>query len=204
MAGRGLRLKSHTDHCLVLDFAGLVSMHGAITDIKIPKKNGEGEGVPPMKECPKCMEIQHAAKKICVSCGFEFPVEKKEDDLYLRNDDIMGIEPNRLDVQFWRWENVTSKKTGNDMLKVTYYGDIGQKPVIEFFCINHPGYASIRAWKSLNEMGIDTDNIEVLNNSTMPDFIVYKKDGNFNKILQRGVKDGRIKRDIKRTVDCVV
>jgi DNA repair protein RadD len=31
MAGRGMRVKSHTDHCLVLDFAGVVEAHGPIT-----------------------------------------------------------------------------------------------------------------------------------------------------------------------------
>ena len=39
-AGRGLRLKSHTDHCLVLDFAGVVEQHGPITNITTPNKPG--------------------------------------------------------------------------------------------------------------------------------------------------------------------
>jgi DNA repair protein RadD len=38
MAGRGMRVKSHTDHCLVLDFAGVVASHGPITNVQISKK----------------------------------------------------------------------------------------------------------------------------------------------------------------------
>ena len=38
MAGRGMRVKSHTDHCLVLDFAGVVATHGPITAVQPPKE----------------------------------------------------------------------------------------------------------------------------------------------------------------------
>jgi DNA repair protein RadD len=38
MAGRGMRVKSHTDHCLVLDFAGVVEAHGPITNCSNAQK----------------------------------------------------------------------------------------------------------------------------------------------------------------------
>jgi DNA repair protein RadD len=38
MAGRGMRPKSHTDHCLVLDFAGVVETHGPITAVQPRRK----------------------------------------------------------------------------------------------------------------------------------------------------------------------
>src|SRR5690606_25397124 len=42
MAGRGMRLKPHTDHCLVLDFAGNVERHGPIVNVEPPKPAGKG------------------------------------------------------------------------------------------------------------------------------------------------------------------
>jgi superfamily II DNA or RNA helicase len=49
MAGRGMRVKSHTDHCLVLDFAGVVETHGPITAVQPPEEGrrwrSPGQGV---------------------------------------------------------------------------------------------------------------------------------------------------------------
>lgn len=67
MAGRGLRPKSHTDHCLVLDFAGVVSTHGPITAVQPPKRTGSGEkeGEAPVKVCENCDELVHLSAKVC-------------------------------------------------------------------------------------------------------------------------------------------
>ena len=56
MAGRGMRIKSHTDHCLVLDFAGCVAAHGPVTAVVPPKKAGEKGGTAPVKACEECGE----------------------------------------------------------------------------------------------------------------------------------------------------
>ena len=66
MAGRGMRLKSHAKDCLVLDFAGNVSTHGPITEVRPPTKTGgEGDGDPPVKACEVCGELVNISVKVC-------------------------------------------------------------------------------------------------------------------------------------------
>jgi DNA repair protein RadD len=89
MAGRGMRVKSHTDHCLVLDFAGVVASHGPITNVQISKKSGTGNGEMPVKVCDKCGELVHISIMICPACLHPFP-DPEHKKLELHHDDIMG------------------------------------------------------------------------------------------------------------------
>lgn len=182
MVGRGLRVKSHINNCLVLDFAGLIETHGPITNVQKPTKKGEGGGPPPMKECPDCMEIVHASLKKCYECGYDFPCDSIEHDIRLRNDDINGQLPDDLDVTFCRIEKKKSKKTNIDMFHVIYYGKTFDQPINEFICPFHPGYAGIIGKRLCKEMSIDVDNIKILNRPTK---IKYKKDGKYYKIIGR-------------------
>jgi DNA repair protein RadD len=76
MAGRGMRPKSHTDHCMVLDFAGVVQTHGPITAVNPKKPSGKGEGEAPVKVCEACKELNHISAKECIACGEPFPEPK--------------------------------------------------------------------------------------------------------------------------------
>jgi hypothetical protein len=87
MAGRGMRVKSHTDHCLVLDFAGVVATHGPITAVQPPKKAGDGNGEAPVKVCDNCGELCAISVANCPACGHAFP-EPERKKLELRDDDI--------------------------------------------------------------------------------------------------------------------
>lgn len=55
-----------------MDFAGNINRHGPIDQIE-PKKPGKGTGEAPIRLCPECFEICHAAARACSCCGFEFP-----------------------------------------------------------------------------------------------------------------------------------
>lgn len=91
MAGRGLRPKSHTDHCLVLDFAGAVKMHGPITAVKSPsQKVGSVGGEALVKVCSHCSEICYASQKCCHVCGDEFPIPEMKQLKLDADADIMG------------------------------------------------------------------------------------------------------------------
>jgi len=91
MAGRGLRPKSHTDHCLVLDFAGAVKMHGPITAVKSPSQKGESEGGEALiKVCSNCSEICYASQRCCHVCGAEFPAPEMKPLNLDADADIMG------------------------------------------------------------------------------------------------------------------
>lgn len=134
MVGRGLRLKEHGGDCIVLDFAGNVSRHGAITSVIAPDQKN-----PSPRICPECDEILSPKAKQCSACGFELPPpeprdvqEREKPNLRLHQDDIMGGLQS-LDVTQVGWSVHTSKTTGMQMLKCRYYGGLSDSPVDQYF-----------------------------------------------------------------------
>ena len=206
MAGRGMRPKSHTDHCLVLDFAGVVETHGPITNVRPPNKKEKGDGEAPVKLCDECGELVYISATVCPACGTPFPPPVRP-DLVLRDDDIMGLRGSEMDVTSWNWRKHTSKTSGKEMLAVTYYGALSDVPVTEYLCVLHDGYAGEKARKlfvnifdkakhlksyslSLDDTGtkvlegLDSD-VHKMQNSKPPSSIEYTKDGKFYRILNR-------------------
>jgi DNA repair protein RadD len=201
MAGRGMRVKSHTDHCLVLDFAGVVATHGPITNVQPPKKAGDGNGEAPVKVCDNCGELVHISVMVCPACGHAFP-EPERKKLELRDDDIMGLEGKDMEITSWNWRRHVSKASGKEMLSCTYYGDLSAKPITEYLPILHDGYAGNRAMNQLltmaNSSGADlsqaahlegSEGLEYLavqmSNSRPPSGIEYRLDGKFHRVLKR-------------------
>ncbi|MFA5703761.1 MAG: DEAD/DEAH box helicase family protein [Advenella sp.] len=196
MVGRGFRIKSHTDHCLVLDFAGVIAQHGPITAVEPPSKAGEGDGIPPGKECPECHWIVPASVKNCINpdCLYEFP-EPEPESMMLRNDDIMGDEPPEIEVWSWRWEEKESK-AGNPMIVVSYYGDIGSQPLREYLLIWAENFAGQKGRQALNEIcngaGIDwtryrdiADFMEDIRNADPPRKVIWTRDGKYKRVIGR-------------------
>jgi DNA repair protein RadD len=197
MAGRGMRIKSHTDHCLVLDFAGVVETHGPITAVQPPKKGGDGNGEAPVKVCDNCGELCAISVSLCPACGHPFPAPVKK-EMVLRNDDIMGLEGSDLEITGWTWRKHTSKASGKSMLAVTYYGSLSDAPITEYLPIAHDGYASQRAVQLLltmaNNAGIAPGKLNIatieemaaaMNESMPPKFIEFKRDGKFFRVIKR-------------------
>ena len=201
MAGRGMRVKSHADHCLVLDFAGVVASHGPITNVQPPKKGGDGNGEAPVKVCDNCGELVHISADICSACGHPFP-EAERKKLELRNDDIMGLEGKDMEVTSWKWRIHTSKASGKLMLSCTYYGSLADRPITEYFPVLHEGYAGQKALQALSrlanfsradlsqassmqgEPGLDYISLQ-MSNSYPPNTIQYRMDGKFFRILKQ-------------------
>lgn len=195
MAGRGLRPKSHTDHCLVLDFAGAVATHGPIISVQSPDKASEGTGEAPVKVCDHCHELCHPSVRECPACGELFPPPKPK-PLMLHTDDIMGKESHELNVSSWFWSKHTSRTTGKEMLKVTYYGDLSDKPISEYLTVAHDGYAGQKAMRELIDIASQSgaiisfvreldDLCNVMNESQKPDIVMYRKAGKFFDVLER-------------------
>lgn len=195
MAGRGMRPKSHADHCLVLDFAGVVEMHGPITAVQPPKKAGSGNGEAPVKVCDNCAELCPISARACPACSFAFP-DPKIKTFTLHADDIMGIEASEMAVTSWHWRKHVSRASGKEMLAVTYYGALSDKPITEYLPINHDGYAGQKALGLLVQMKTKsnapntTDNsldgiAQAMNEGTPPAKITYKQDGKFHRVLTR-------------------
>jgi DNA repair protein RadD len=197
MAGRGMRIKSHTDHCLVLDFAGVVRQHGPIIAVQPPSKAGTGEA--PMKACPECYELLYISAKECTACGYAFPA-KEEDEakvLKLHNDDIMGLSALEMEVKDWVWAKHIAKASGKEMLKVTYYGTaLSDAPVTEYLTVLHDGYSGQKALATLhkivesslavvNGLSCLEDVADSLTNAEPPTSISFHKDGKFYRIVSR-------------------
>ncbi|AIM40750.1 putative ATP-dependent helicase [Idiomarinaceae phage 1N2-2] len=195
MAGRGLRPKSHTDHCLVLDFAGVVRQHGPITAVQPPQKAGGG-GEAPVKVCPECFEILHASAKRC-ECGHQFATDEPEPKKFsLHNDDIMGLSNLEMEVTGWMWKPHTSQRSGKDMLKVTYYGHLSDKPVTEYLCVTHEGRPGRIAMQTLYDIAENCgahlaecqtldDVADTMNERPHPAMLEYRKEGKFHRVIER-------------------
>jgi DNA repair protein RadD len=196
MAGRGMRPKSHTDHCLVLDFAGVVQAHGPITAVNPKKATGKGEGEAPVKVCDACNELNHISAKECIACGEPFPVPKPPKQK-LHDDDIMGLDATEMNVTEWQWRRHISRASGKEMLMVTYYGALSDKPVNEYLTVMHDGYAGQKARVSLVKIasnagvhGVTLDNqlddvAFDLNKATPPSLIKFRQDGKFYRVTDR-------------------
>jgi len=197
MAGRGMRPKSHTDHCLVLDFAGVVATHGPVTAVNPPKRAGEGNGEAPVKACPDCNELVAIAARTCSSCGHEFPAPQPK-ALELREDDIMGSVGNELAVSHWWWRKHVSGVSGLEMLAVSYYGDdMTAQPIVEYLPVLHAGYPGEKALQLLASIARQAGAIEALNQGDLtevarelnggrwPEKIRYRKDGKFYRVTRR-------------------
>jgi len=196
MAGRGMRLKSHTDHCLVLDFAGVVEMHGPVVAVEPPRRKGEEGGETPVKVCESCGELCHISLRHCSTCGAPFPEPEKK-EFKLHNIDIMGIEGQELDVSEWKWRKHVSRTSGKDMLAVTYYGALSDPQITEYLPVKHEGYARERAIALLMKIARDSkanfsnmartleDFADIMNNATPPKVVEFRKDGKFYRVLRR-------------------
>lgn len=198
MAGRGLRPKSHTDHCLVLDFAGNVSVHGPITNVRPPQKKGDGDA--PVKACPECDELVMLSAKVCPSCGHEFVVEADERKWKLHHDDIMCSDGDSMAVTGWSWRRHVSRTSGKEMICVTYYGDLSDQPITEYLTILHDGYAGRKAvstmaaiarqcgaMMAIRDLPLEDINgiCDAMNRHRAPSAVKYEKDGKYYRVKHR-------------------
>ena len=197
MAGRGLRTAPGKQDCLVLDFAGVVQMHGPITAVEPPGRAStqETDKMPPVKTCPECGELVAPAVRVCPACQYAFPAPERK-PLVLHQDDIMGLEASSMQVNSWLWQKHISRTSGKPTLRVTYYGDLSDPPVTEYILIWHDGQVGDTAMRNLIRIaasvgvtfraGDDASQlINAMNESAPPHQIEYRKDGKFHRVNAR-------------------
>jgi len=198
MAGRGMRPKSHTNHCRVLDFAGNVDRHGPITAVQPPSVRA-GNGEAPVKMCPECSEVLHLSVKACPECGHEFESEPAgQTETKLHDADIMGMDNDRMPVSTWKWREHTSRNSGKEMVRVTYYPkSLSGEPITEYFPITHTGFAGQNAVMKMADIakqaGIQLPSTQIamedvantMNRGTPPDEVHYRRDGKFYRVTHR-------------------
>jgi DNA repair protein RadD len=144
MVGRGTRKADGKTDCLVLDFGGNVARHGLLDQIKVKaKSNAADTGDAPVKECPECEAMVHAAVRVCPNCSYSFPPPKPKHDRRAYEGAMLSsqIEEEWVDVDDVIYQR--HKKAGKpDSVKVTYF--CGMKQISEWLCPDHGGYAASR------------------------------------------------------------
>ncbi len=144
--GRGLRISPETGKtdCLVLDYGGNVKRHGPIDRITIGSIiAGEGNGKPPVKECPECFELILAGLRVCPACGYEFPTKEKHES-EASHDALLSaqIEPKWFEVEEIIY-SIHEKFGKPPSVQVTYR--CGLETIREWICFQHGGYARQKA-----------------------------------------------------------
>jgi hypothetical protein len=144
--------------------------------------------------CEICGEIVAIATNTCPSCKAVFFVKKKK-ELQLSDADIMGLEATEMTVIDWHWQKYISKASGKHMLSVRYYSDrLDVQPITEFFPVLHDGYAGHKSRLEIvtiaqqADASLDDDLIRQagnLNKGIPPTTIKYKRDGKYNKVVNR-------------------
>lgn len=186
IVGRGMRLAPGKQNCLVLDFAGNVQRHGPIDAVN-PKRSGKGDGEAPVKECPSCASIVHAAVRECPDCGHVFP--GPEPKVAPRAAIVTVLSQDR--PEWVKVDGVTyrrHKKEGKpDSMMVSYR--CGLVEYREWVCFEHQGYARTKAegwWRKRSGAPIPRTVGDALDGSSelkVPDEIAVKKSGKFAEIV---------------------
>ena len=188
IAGRGMRLAKGKTNCLVLDYAGNIYRHGPIDAIK-PKTPKKGEpGDAPVKDCPSCGTINHAAARACMTCGFVFPaVEPKIASTADTAPILSDSQPRWLRVESVSFAR--HQKLGKpDSLRVSYSTQAGEYS--EWVCLQHDGYAREKAaaWWKRRAPGTPTpatvfDALARSSEIQPPSEIKVRRVGKFNEVL---------------------
>lgn len=209
MAGRGTRVAidlseyntaqdrraaiaaSNKPECLFLDFAGNIRRHGFLDQIKAKEKGAKGDGVAPMKHCPECFTICHAAATKCKDCGYEFPKNEVQALEGAHSGAVMGAEPETHDVIGIEYLAHNLNREGKTpCLRVKYLHPDGHTD--EYICLQHEGFAKQKAMKWWNERGggyfgdmgirpiVDMGYCSTLK---IPSKIKTKKEGKYTRII---------------------
>lgn len=142
MVGRGTRLASGKENCLVLDFAGNVRRHGPI-DLVRPKRPGDGGGgEAPTKVCPDCDSIIALSATECPDCGYVLPAREVKIAPTAATLPVLSPKQQWLPVTGVSY-SCHDKAGGRPSLKVTYSS--GLATYSEWVCLEHQGYARQKA-----------------------------------------------------------
>lgn len=187
IVGRGTRIAPGKDNCLVLDYGDNVMRHGFIDQIK-PKIKGKSEnGEAPVKKCPECLTVNHAAVRVCIECGHEFPPPQFNHGTKAYSGAMIStqVEAEWVDVNdvgYAKWR----KEGKPDSIRVTYY--CGLIKVSEWLCPDHGGYAAERYHKRMPSLGASAmtteDAMQECDHWIKPRRIKVKPNDKFHDIVQ--------------------
>ena len=189
ICGRGTRLFPGKTNCLLLDFGRNLDRHGPIDQISGTDWYDKEAGEAPIKNCPECKCLCHAAAVACPDCGFTFParelkITKKASDAQVFS--FQKPEPFVTEVIDMRVKRHFGKDGKPDTMRVSYTTLSGQ--VSEFICYGHPvgSFAHNKAtkwggWK-------DTLDAALCATWPKPERIKIVKEGKYYAVVERYFK----------------
>lgn len=187
IVGRGTRIAPGKENCLVLDYGDNVMRHGFIDKIKPKIKGRSQDGEAPVKKCPECLTVNHAAVRLCIECGFQFPPPQFNHGTKAYSGAMISTQVQAEwvdvdDVGYARWR----KEGKPDSIRVTYY--CGLIKVSEWLCPDHGGYAAERYHKRMPSLGATAMTTEEAMNECdnwiKPRRIKVKPNDKFHDIVQ--------------------
>ena len=198
-AGRGLRTAPNKDHCLVLDFARVVSTLGPINDVQIKKKKKGKKGKPIIKTCPNCETLHHPSVRICDICGHKFEFKIGIEGTADYDSDIIAKSGNIwYDVDEVVY-NKHEKRNSPRSMKITYR--CGANTFSEWVCLEHKGYAKHKAnhWMKLrlpnynftDELNNVDSALKLKDDFKIPKKINVKKGGKYPEIINYEFKESQ-------------
>ncbi len=151
--GRGFRLHPNKQNCLVLDFGGNALRHGPVDALRIKvKSDSDGENAKaPAKECPECHTVMPAGCTQCPGCGYQFERSQTKHEATASDEGILsGQATNRkyrvLSVRYSVHIKRNAPPDAPRTMRVEY--QIGYNAFrSEWICIEHSGYARLKAEK---------------------------------------------------------
>ena len=119
--GRGQRIFTGKENCMVLDLVGNNHEHGTDLDnlrVKWRHKT-DVKGMPVSKECPQCNASLHPAVRICTECGYEYPRTDFEAEKPELTDTAYGSSlPETYPVMSRYCTVHVSKKNNKELLRI--------------------------------------------------------------------------------------
>lgn len=145
MVGRGTRIAPGKDDCVVLDFAGNTARHGPIDKVDGRKKEkGEELGEAPVKVCPECQTINHAAVRHCIECDYAFPPPEIKIAAKAATNALLSTQLRPEWCEVTGISYARHEKPGKPAsLRVTY--QCGMARHSEWVCLEHEGYPRQKA-----------------------------------------------------------
>lgn len=186
ICGRGTRLFSGKQNCLLLDFGRNIDRHGPIDQISGSEWFEKEKGEAPIKVCPQCMALVHASKMTCHDCGYQFPkpdldiTERASTGSVLSYQKAEPFDAQVIDMRISRHPGKFGKP---DTMRVKYTTLAGEAS--EFICYDHPeqSYAYQQAVKWGGVFKSVSDAIE--HEWQRPESVTLQKDGKYFKVIRR-------------------
>lgn len=199
VVGRVLRLAEGKTHSLVLDYGQCIKNCGPIDAPFLIKKRGEKkDGEALFKLCPACDTLNKIQMKICIDCGYEWPIVKNK-ELTMRPESEYGILSNDYrkitDIKEITLKLHTSK-ANNKCFCLSYiysefnstYGRYYHNSISEYFRLDVT-FALNKFIKRSNELNFKLyettiETIENFNVERLPKTIFVQDKGNYTEIIK--------------------